>query len=328
MVNPKRAIKSLAQSVASQVAPVGWRLRRSARLLVLMYHRVLPAGHPDLEFEEPGMFVSPQTLQLHLGILKREFELVHLDDWLADADGGRKLPRRACAITFDDGWRDNYQYAYPLLREAGAPATIYLVTDLIGTRYSFWPNRLSRLLRGGHEKTLVPLLRERLSIDGRDSSDVLIAKCKASCSDAQMNQLLDIAERSLDSATSTARDLVTWEEIREMAGSGLVRFGSHTRRHTRLRADVSTDDLNDEIAGSQRLLADNLGAPPRTFCYPNGDHSPQAVAAVRERYLGAVTTQRGWNSPASDRCLLQRVGVHEDVSRSATQFVSRLAGVG
>lgn len=328
MVSVKRAIKSLVQAVASQVAPVGWRLRRSERLLVLMYHRVLPAGHPDLEFEEPGMFVSPQTLQMHLSILKREFELVHLDDWLSDSGSGKKLPRRACAITFDDGWRDNHQYAYPLLRAAGVPATIYLVTDLIGTRYSFWPNRLSRLVRGGHEGILMPLLRERLSVDARDSTDALIARCKASCSDAEMNQLLDVAERSIGTAASTARDLMDWEEIREMAGSGLIRFGSHTRRHTRLRTDVPMDGLHDEIAGSQQLLAESLGAAPRTFCYPNGDHSPQAVAMVRERYLGAVTTQRGWNSPTSDRCLLQRVGVHEDVSSSATQFVSRLAGIG
>jgi len=328
-VSAKQALKSLVQAAAAQVAPVGWRLRRSASLLVLMYHRVLPADHPDLEFEEPGMFVSPQTLRMHLGILKREFELVHLDDWLAEAGSGRKMPRRACAITFDDGWRDNYQYAYPLLRETGAPATIYLVSDLIGTCYSFWPNRLSRLLRGGHEEVLMPLLRERLSATtAGDSNDVLIAKCKASCSDAEMNQLLDVAERSIGTAASIERDLMDWEEIREMAGSGLVRFGSHTRRHTRLRVDVSVDSLRDEIAGSQQLLAENLGAPPRTFCYPNGDHSPEAVAMVRERYLGAVTTQRGWNSPASDRWLLQRVGVHEDVSKTANQFVSRLAGIG
>src|SRR5690606_22913761 len=55
-------------------------------------------------------------------------------------------PHRACALTFDDGWRDNYVHAFPVLRESRAPATIYLVSRLVGGNYGFWPTRLARIL--------------------------------------------------------------------------------------------------------------------------------------------------------------------------------------
>ena len=79
-------------------------------LVVFMYHRVLPKNDYRVGFEEPGMYVLPETLELHLKIMKRYFQVVDLKDELKDPPKmDRKGPR--CAITFDDGWLDNYEYA-------------------------------------------------------------------------------------------------------------------------------------------------------------------------------------------------------------------------
>jgi peptidoglycan/xylan/chitin deacetylase (PgdA/CDA1 family) len=154
----------------------------------------------------------------------------------------------------------------------------------------------------------------------------IIHACKTSQTDEQMNGLLDDIESHLP-AVARERDLLSWDEIETMASGGLVRFGSHTRRHTRLLHTIAPAQLDDEINGSLRVLRERLGRAPKTFCYPNGDHSAEAVARVRASYLGAVTTRRGWSSPGSDRFLLARVGVHEDVSNTPSSFLSRLAGV-
>jgi peptidoglycan/xylan/chitin deacetylase (PgdA/CDA1 family) len=118
---------------------------------------------------------------------------------------------------------------------------------------------------------------------------------------------------------------MNWQEVRQMAGSGLVRFGSHTRRHIRLDARAAAEVLQDEIRESRLQIEKELGTPVTAFCYPNGDHCPAAVELVRGSYATAVTTRRGWNSTASDRYLLRRVGMHEDISSTAPAFLSRLA---
>ncbi len=312
-------------------APLLWRARGEPRLLVLMYHRVLPAGHPDRAREQPGMYVSPETLALHLGLLKRHFQLVHLDDWARDVMQGKPVPALACAVTFDDGWRDNFQYAFPILQAQGVPATIYLLPELVGTQYSFWPNKLARLLsdaRNNDVRARWPdWLRRELKTAALPlpmaSIDAVIERCKTQYTDLEMLGLLrDVATH--DDAQPD-RDLMDWDEVRQMQGSGHVRFGSHTRRHIRLDTRASAAVLEDEIRQSRLQIERELGTPVTAFCYPNGDHCPAAVELVRGAYATAVTTRRGWNSTTSDRYLLSRVGVHEDISSTAAEFLSRLA---
>jgi peptidoglycan/xylan/chitin deacetylase (PgdA/CDA1 family) len=329
----KRTLKRGAQTLVAAVSPWLWRGRGSS-LLVLMYHRVLPPAHPDLRTEQPGMYVSPATLALHLQAIRGHFEVVHLDDWLRREADGQALPRLACAITFDDGWRDNYDHAFPVLRAAGVPSTIYLVSDLVGTSYSFWPNTLARLLGALSPAVLERMpewLRRLLPADaanGLDGAhiDRVIGLCKDSRSDAEMLELLRQLEEPV--AASGNRDLMSWEEITAMHASGLVRFGSHTRHHTRLSRVASRAALEDEILGSRRTIEERLGVLPQTFCYPNGDTSPEAIACVRSAYLGAVTTAPGWNAPGADRAVLRRLGVHEDVSATRSSFLSRISGFG
>jgi peptidoglycan/xylan/chitin deacetylase (PgdA/CDA1 family) len=332
-VSLKRTLKRGAQTVVASVAPWLWR-RRGGSLLVMMYHRVLPAGHPERLTEQPGMYVSPETLALHLQLIRAHFEVVQLDDWLRLESDGRALPALACAITFDDGWRDNYDHAFPVLRAAGVPSTIYLVSDLVGTSYSFWPNALARLLADASPSVLARLpewLRQVLPANGSRALDGVeidrvICICKDTRSDAEMLAML--REFEVPSSTGGSRDLMSWEEIADMQRSGLVRFGSHTRRHTRLSRVATRSELEDEIIGSRRRIEEQIGVQPQTFCYPNGDTSPEAIACVRSAYLGAVTTAPGWNSRGADRAALRRLGVHDDVSATRASFLSRISGFG
>jgi peptidoglycan/xylan/chitin deacetylase (PgdA/CDA1 family) len=127
-------------------------------------------------------------------------------------------------------------------------------------------------------------------------------------------------------AAPVVRSVMNEAEVREMAASGLVRFGSHTRTHYRFRAPAPRSVLENEIGVSGEEVASISGMPAALFCYPNGDTTDEAVDEVRRHYLAAVTTQKGWHDPRSDLFRMRRVGVHEDVSATRAAFLSRLSG--
>jgi peptidoglycan/xylan/chitin deacetylase (PgdA/CDA1 family) len=333
----KQLVRRGLESVIGRVAPGTWRLRGSPQLVVLTYHRVLPAAHPDRKVEQPGMYVSPQTLAMHLRELRKHFEIVHLDDWIDRSTRGATLPSLACAVTFDDGWRDNYEHGFPVLQKEQVPATIFLVSDMTGRPGSFWPNRFGRLIarvcRAGTieglpqalQELLVPMLgtiracREPALLQ----IDSAIVRAKA-FEDREMKRLLDEAETRFPPEAGD-RDILSWDEVRLMSDSGLVRFGSHSRTHQRMNDDLSCDVLESEIGQSRDEIRQQTGRPVRLFCYPNGDTTSKALEVVRRHYDGAVTTKKGWNEPTSDRCLIRRISMHDDVSRRRDSFLARVS---
>ena len=132
-------------------AAYGWlrlKLTRSPTLIILSYHRVLPTPSPERDFEQPGMVVCPHNLKKHIQFIRALGAVpMHLDEWLNKKKVGDTLPVLTVAFTFDDGWRDNFLHAHPILCEQNVPATIFLVTSMIDTNNTFWPERVIRLLR-------------------------------------------------------------------------------------------------------------------------------------------------------------------------------------
>jgi peptidoglycan/xylan/chitin deacetylase (PgdA/CDA1 family) len=303
-----------------------------------MYHRVLPQDSPARRTEQPGMYVSPETFDLHLRELKQRFELVHLDEWLQRAKQGATLPRLACAITFDDGWRDNCEFALPALLKHGAPATIFLVLSYIGTTYLFWPNRLMSLLQKSFtepgsvsfpeplRRVAEPVLAEAV-LRGElrvDDADAVVQGAK-NWSEDEIRGMVEAAEKSCGDR-SDSREILDRDQIMKMGATRLVRFGSHTATHLRLGGRMASQDLEREIVGSRTALHDLCGQAINLFCYPNGETSAEAIDLVRRHYLGAVTTRRGWHCASDDPYLICRIGVHEDVSNAPDPFLERLSG--
>jgi peptidoglycan/xylan/chitin deacetylase (PgdA/CDA1 family) len=334
----KRIAKRTVIHAAARVAPITWKWRRPGSLVVLMYHRVLPKNSPACKTEQPGMYVSPETLDLHLTELKRRFELVHLDEWLRRAREDLPLPKLACAITFDDGWRDNYEFALPVLVKHEAPATIFLVSSYVGTAQQFWPNRLTELvLRESSQPGSVrfpeklrmlvePVLRsanrgKKLDIENAD----FIVQCALKFKEDEIRSLVDATEESGRLDTSRRVTLNT-EEVAAMFATGFIRFGSHSATHFRLDSSASQERLTLEVVQSKVQLQQICPQTIDLFCYPNGVTCSSAISMVSSHYLGAVITETGWHSRGRNPYLIPRIRVHEDISSDRESFVERLSG--
>ena len=331
------AKRGVVHAVA-RLAPLTWRWRKPGSLVVLMYHRVLPKDSPLRKTEQPGMYVSPETLDLHLTELERRFELVHLDEWLRRAKQGAALPRIACAITFDDGWRDNYDFALPVLVKHQAPATIFLVSSYIGTAQRFWPNRLIELiLRESAQPNSVPFpnklrsLIEPVLAQGRRTQVGVeeiapVIRQALSFDEDEIRRLVESADDRDTKCDEDGRDMLDAREIGLMTGTGLIRFGSHSATHFRLDANATETTLAAEIVESRNQLQKICGQPIELFCYPNGISSASSVDWVSRHYLGAVNTDTGWHASGANSYLIPRIRLHDDITSTPDAFLARLSG--
>lgn len=306
-------------------------------LIVLMYHRVLPSFDSRYRLEQPGMIVEPDTFIEHLSILGEHFELTSINDWISTPENERPMGI-SCAITFDDGWSDNYTYAFPHLQSTKTPATIFLVTDLINTHKQFWPERLAYLLHIEAQHRDLELFNTeewswllgiakgiRLGKTDPDpiALDIIISNCK-SLGEAEIYRRLDAMDSTLPTTRPQSADVLNWEQIREMRSEGLIDFGSHTRKHTRMTKIEGAQELKYEIVDSKRILEKNIGQPVTIFCYPNGDITDASEQLVRKTYKGAVTTKSGINKVGDDPFRIKRIAIHQDESYDRIAFLARI----
>lgn len=335
----KSFLKRCFQIAAANLGKHRFSLVEEPELLILMYHRILPEGDERLRYEEPGMSVTPESFEVHLQTLKKEFDVMALDDWIERKQTGQKLPRKACAITFDDGWADNYEYAFPLLKKHRFPATIFLVSEYIGTDARFWPERLARLVVAVAEQCPEQQAHQSLAwlpfaetgielsaaVPNREQLSQLIVASK-SMSDEQIHQNIDKALQALElDISSDKASILSWEQLAEMDASGLVEYGSHTCTHARLNDSMDALEIKRQISESKRLLKERLGQKVELFCFPNGDYTNDTLEVVIRHYNAAVTTSTGWNVKSSDSYRLRRVGVHQDIAYDRIAFLGRIS---
>jgi peptidoglycan/xylan/chitin deacetylase (PgdA/CDA1 family) len=286
------------------------------KVLILMYHRVIPRHELETAFVQPGMYVTPETFETHLKFLTAHFHILSLEEALARWQQGTwEDSVRYCVITFDDGWIDNYQYAYPLLRAYHAPAAIFLPTEFIGSNKWLWWDRLGYLLtrtRTAQTKSLP------------DDLDSVIERAKRIPDEAREAIIDDIATL-IDARPPHVRRFINWDEAREMSQSG-ISFGSHTATHAILTG-LEPAALERELRRPlETLRAERVNSAP-VLCYPNGNHSSFVVRSARAAgYIAAITTTAGAESATpADLFRLRRVGVHDDITRSTPLFTFHLA---
>lgn len=286
------------------------RQRRSRDIQILTYHRVNDerdpyfCGVPVEIFRQQMEYVSSVA---YVCSLEEAVERIKKSD----------IPDNTVVITFDDGYRDNFENAFPILRALSIPATFFLATSAIGSRITLWHDLVFSAFRETQESWLADYgpqhqnyslgtVREKLAAQ----TDILKFLKSLSPEEkhlwiVRLREKLGVRERE-----EMSELMLTWEQVSTMHQNGMY-FGSHTITHPIL-SRLPVEQMKEEIRASRVAIEEHLGIPIRTFAYPNGttaDFNEVTKKLLQEDgYTCAVSTIFGVNTSAQDLFELRRGG--------------------
>ncbi|WP_217914891.1 polysaccharide deacetylase family protein [Miltoncostaea marina] len=297
---------SAARSVARRAAVAGLTAALSPRpvadavwgrdrLTVLAYHRIADVRDPAMEFDPGVVSATPEMFERQMRWLARRFDVIALDDLHEHLTTGRPLPARPALITFDDGYRDNHEAAFPVLRGLGLPAVIFLVTGAIGTDRVMWWDELASLLRRTERARAVLPLAGLRPLDGpgdREAARLEMLRLLKEVPDERREVAMGELREALDApAPRPATPLfMDWDAVAELVAGG-VDCQPHTVDHP-LLVRVDEERARAEVARSAAEVAARTGRPARAFAYPNGDYDATTLTALRDAGITMAFTMR------------------------------------
>ena len=297
------------------------RRQRKPKFEILRYHRVNDENDPIFGAVPVKMF------QKQMELLSKYFNVLPLEE-LVERTLHRDIPPAAVAITFDDGYRDNYENSFHILKRLGLPATIFLATGPLDSGAPLWHDLVFEAFRMTNA--------EFVSVDGRNYPlKTAVQKGTALFAFREYLRMYDYRSWGnlieqlisklgvLPASMSNRAQKLSWDEIEEMSKNAIT-FGAHTVNHPILTR-MSLAEAADEIKASKEAIEEKLKSPVRVFAYPNGrqdDFNESIKQVLKEAgFLCATTILWGTNSIDTDPFELRRIGIWDtDTNRYALKL--------
>jgi peptidoglycan/xylan/chitin deacetylase (PgdA/CDA1 family) len=290
--------------------------RLKPRAVILMYHRVA-----ELSNDPYGLAVSPTNFAQHLKYIQDMCHPMRLPD-LVDALQQNLLPKRAVAVTFDDGYADNFCNAYPILSSEKIPATIFVATGYLNGSIEFWWDELERYLLAPKQAAPSKQIQMQGQIDERPNSTPeqkiiahqSIQQLLKPMSQSARDEVLDVLALWAGQGREERPDYrpMTTNELIQITQNGLIEIGAHTISHPVL-SKLPLEVQFEEIIGSRQRLEGITESSVITFAYPYGtseDYSDKTVEILKATgFHAACTTTHGSIGMGDDPFRLRRCAV-------------------
>lgn len=303
-----------------------WGLTQD-RPRIFMYHRFASV--------DKGAIPGRETFRSQVRLLKKYCQIVDMKTLAEKLRDEPKGAARLAVITVDDGYRDFYEHALPVLQEENVPATFYPVTGFLDGELWLWPDLVEHALDIVGRTTLSA---KSIGLGSNSEWPVTDTAERRAAWQAIINHAIDLKDedkwsflRQLysqlgiqwPSAIPDHYAPVTWSQLAEIADAG-IEIGAHTRTHCRLTR-VNDSNLVAELSGARQRLEEEIDRPIVSLCYPNGapaDYDARVINAAEEAgYRSAVVAYFDGN--AGGLYELRRHGVTPDMD----QFRRHLCGI-
>jgi peptidoglycan/xylan/chitin deacetylase (PgdA/CDA1 family) len=287
--------------------------RKKPTARILYYHRVNDENDPFF----PA--ISTSLFEAEVRFVSEHYRVVSLAELLNVLEGTSNEP--VLAITFDDGYQDNYHNAFPILQRYGLPASIFLTTESMDTREPLWFERLAHCVKKTTRDCLDLEINGPRRFGMRTQAERLesiqsIFDILRGVPDSEMRDWLAhiIRELAVEDCCERRDKMLTWDQIRLMQRHR-IDFGGHTVTHPFL-SQVSDARAAWEVSECKRRIEEESQRPVAHFAYPHGrerDFDSRNKEVIRRAgFRAAVTTIWGPNFSSTDVMELRRGGPWEN----------------
>lgn len=252
---------------------------RSPRIVVLNYHRIA-ASADELDatlFDAETYSCTVAQLEDHIRIARQYADIVSLEELGHLIASSRRPQGHAVAITFDDGYIDNYTLAFPVLKRLAAPATFFIPTRPIEERTVGWWDQISFILKTTRRTRIridyPEAFEANLAALGRDQAARqvfgLIKRTEHIDYERLIEHVADAADTPPPSAAEASSQLMSWQQISQMASSGMT-IGAHGHTHY-IFAHMTAEEQRVDLETCKELLVNRIGSTPTFLSYPVGN---------------------------------------------------------
>ena len=256
-------------------------------IIIFAYHRVYP-GKDNLYVKN----VYPEEFEKQIKYLKKNFKIYTLEQLINllstdKIDNGTK--ENIAVITFDDGYKDNHIYAYPILKKYQVPATIFLVSGHIGKDELFWWDKIGYIISNSQQSSInIPNFGDFSLMDNQKKFHCIFfllsrfKKVSNQLKNEYMKNLQKICGVTIPSGLAE-KIILSWDEIREMKDNG-ISFGAHTLNHPNL-ASLDLNEAEKEILHSKKMIEERLKTDITLFAYPYGsksDYNSEIIELIKK----------------------------------------------
>ncbi|MBZ0308392.1 MAG: polysaccharide deacetylase family protein [Anaerolineae bacterium] len=272
-----------------------------SRLTVLAYHRIADSYAPDFDFYAPNVSATPEMFERHLEYIGQHFNVVDIQAVVDFVENNKPLPDRPLLITFDDGYLDNYEAAFPALKKYGFPAVIFLMTRWMTQTHErpWWDECAYYFFHTPKTSADLPLIGKQDFPTSQEKDMVrekLMKQLKLVSETEKRAYLNTLPQRLEVSAPQDKTPIfVNWDQVRELVANG-VACQPHTVNHPILTR-ISAEQVDEEIKLSRDHIIQETGQQAVAFAYPNGriaDYNQAALDALRKYgYKVAFTLTSG-----------------------------------
>lgn len=279
-----------------------------------LFHRV----SPEKDIMWPP--IPPNYFEKIIRYISKKYRVVSLEDFLQTPFS--RVNKQLATILFDDGYKDNLEFAAPILQKYSCPASFYVVTDCIDTGIPTWTYIIDFFFKFSKTKTLllefnfVPdtfrLIKWQTIDEGKAIAGKIKSWIKTTSNDNRLLVMKAISKQQTESVFPS-RLMMSWDDVRELYNKGFY-IGSHSHTHPMLASMKTEEEIERELQQSAAIIKSQLGYYPSTISYPIGSWDERVLRLAKKAgyQFGLAVEQRQYDTERDTKLAIPRIELYSE----------------